>query len=126
MGYHVRRARTGQPPRYSAMSTYSTQCTCGELFHVSSPQTLAKVRCRRCGRIVELRPPRRRRSRMHQLTIGVAALSRIFSDMSAIVRRREQGRAHPPGRLTKLVRAGAWAYLAFAIALTLVLWIFGD
>jgi vancomycin resistance protein VanJ len=109
------------------MSTYTIRCRCGEIFHVSAAHASARVKCRKCGRVLGARLPRRRRSWRGKLrSIGEAALSRIAMAASRLGRGSRRTAEDGGGRLGTTVRVASWAYLGFVVALTLVIWCFGD
>jgi vancomycin resistance protein VanJ len=105
------------------MGTFIVRCDCGEQFHVEDAARGRHIRCRRCGRVIE-----------------VAGAPAEAASAKPDSRKRSKRSARPaadgePARQPVLIprtgvaRAAAWvcwAYLAAVILIAIVMWGWGD
>jgi endonuclease/exonuclease/phosphatase (EEP) superfamily protein YafD len=98
------------------MRSFTVTCECGERFHADDRSAGRRVRCRRCGRTLELTPP-------------PAAIPPARPKARSRRRRRRGADAVPYGAAKHARRALdvlAWGYLAATLATALVMWTLGD
>ena len=114
---------------------FTIVCRCGERFHVDERSVGRRLSCR-CGRIITVRPPRRRRRNR----IGAAA-QRLKSLGAAIVQAtrrpsrdaagdRHRRRRRPVSRAERIAARTltllTWGYLAAVCSIAAVMWTLGD
>jgi endonuclease/exonuclease/phosphatase (EEP) superfamily protein YafD len=105
------------------MGTFTVRCECGEQFHVEDAARGRHIRCRRCGRVIEVAEP----------SSGAASPKpegRARSRADA----RSTTEARPARRPVLIPRTGAarvaayacWAYLAAVVLVAALMWGWGD
>src|SRR5215831_6209776 len=117
--------------------SFTIACRCGERFHLDERSAGRRLKCR-CGRIITVRRPRRRRRNRIR-----SAGRRLESLGAAIVqasRRAFRGAAedHPrrsrrPSSVSRVERIAArpltllvWGYFASVCTIAVVMWTLGD
>jgi endonuclease/exonuclease/phosphatase (EEP) superfamily protein YafD len=105
------------------MGTFTVQCECGERFHVEDAARGRHIRCRRCGRVIEIGEP-------------PAAESTAKPTKRSRSKRRARPAAPSDGArqpvliprtgATRLATYACWAYLAGVILVAVIMWGWGD
>ncbi|HET7456985.1 MAG TPA: endonuclease/exonuclease/phosphatase family protein [Gemmatimonadaceae bacterium] len=132
-------------------TTFRVECTCGERFHADERSLGRRLRCRRCGRAVDVRRPgrewkpgatwdlarRRERERDTERARGGSATATTGRRRRRSVRSRLRRLLRSPFRgatrreaaatgVGRVVSTLSWAYLAGACVAALLIWGFGD
>lgn len=129
------------------MKTYKVRCKCGELYHIDEKGIGRQIKCRRCGRVIEVRRMERPKVPLstvvgervggffraigHTLAIPFkkplhAAATAGRSARSMVFDPRDLRPHRPASQWSKLTWLTSWAYLATALLLAGVLWGLGD
>ena len=117
------RVRDARRPWYiGGMSTFTVHCDCGEQFHAEETARGRHIRCRRCGRVIEVAGR----------SSGTAS-ARPAGQPDSRNGARPAGRAGPARGPVLIPRTGArlaayacWAYLAAVLVIAVVMWGLGD
>ena len=117
-------ARDGPATVYiGGMSTITVRCTCGERFHAEDTARGRHIRCRRCGRVIEVTGPS-----SDAATPGATDHTRSSNRPRPAA---QSGQARQPVLIprtgaARLAAYACWAYLAVVAILAIVMWGWGD
>ena len=108
------------------MSTFTVRCECGEQFHVEDAARGRHLRCRRCGRVMEVAGPS-----ADATTSSAASRTRSKNDGRSAEPANQAGHARQPVLIPRTGAARAalyacWAYVAAVVIVAVLMWGLGD
>jgi endonuclease/exonuclease/phosphatase (EEP) superfamily protein YafD len=116
------------------MATLTIRCKCGEQFHADESTVGRRIRCRRCGRQVEVAQPKRSSETPRKSAEAEPSRPRKTRESRDNTSHNKSTKATPrrpvvlmPRSLAaKVIAIACWAYLAVAVLVAAMLWGLGD